>query len=190
MNDSFDQIWKINFPSKVPIPDLFKFYFSKSWLRIHSFQDSKRYAETKKDHQNLLTLQNKIISDCFGKNTPIFIVAGHYSPIIYNLEEKALYDWLSAKEINLHAIDPENFDDKDLNYTPKYIQTIWETNRYNILLKKIANDETKAFFISFEKQIIIAPYDGGLDLIIQDDDLRKQLECKYHNFLSLRIDRL
>jgi hypothetical protein len=52
-----------------------------------------------------------------------------------------------------------------------FTEVVWEQNSHNLLLK-IANDETRAFLISFEKKIIVAPYDGGLDIIIDDFTLK------------------
>jgi hypothetical protein len=49
-----------------------------------------------------------------------------------------------------------------------FTEVVWEQNSHDDLLLKIANDETRAFLISFEKKIIVAPYDGGLDIIIDD----------------------
>ena len=55
----------------------------------------------------------------------------------------------------------------------------WQMNQHNDLLKKIADDEIRAFMISFERKIIVAPYDGGIDFIIFDEKKRKYLKNKY-----------
>ena len=44
----------------------------------------------------------------------------------------------------------------------------WYLNSLDSLLKKIANDKVRAFFISLDKKNIIAPYDGGIDFILRD----------------------
>lgn len=65
-----------------------------------------------------------------------------------------------------------------------------EKNEHNDLLKKIADDEVRAFMISFEQNIIIAPYDGGIDIIIFNDAKRNELINKYNDWLSPRADGL
>ena len=44
--------------------------------------------------------------------------------------------------------------------------------------------------ISFEQNIIVAPYDGGIDFIIFNDVKRQALRDKYRDWLSPREDEL
>ncbi len=44
--------------------------------------------------------------------------------------------------------------------------------------------------ISFEQNIIVAPYDGGIDFIIFDEAKRNDLRNKYRDWLSPRADGL
>ncbi|MCU7697536.1 hypothetical protein OD757_09905 [Acinetobacter sp. AYS6] len=144
----------------------------------------------------LLKHQNQIIDDCLSSGSSIFIVSGNSfidkSQVpIYDQVSKLNYDFTTVTPINLHKADPEHFDDGENNvlyFTPMFTGIIWETNIHNDLLIKIANDETRAFFISFEKNIIIAPYDGGLDLIIEDCYLKNDIKKKYSKLLSKRDD--
>ena len=194
----FEYDWNHVFPQKVPIGHLFKYYFSESWLRIYSLPHAKRYAESKIELKQLLCHQNQIISDCFGSEAMIHIVSGHYSygnitSPDNSLSPFHLYDFEIGTPIHLHTMDPTYFDDGEDNdqyFTPHFIQSIWLQNLHDDLLIKIANDEFNAFFISFENNMIIAPYDGGIDLIVPDLDLRNQLERRYKKYLSVREDRL
>jgi len=196
MKNDFESKWNRNFLNKVPIPYLFKYYFPDSWLRLHSFADSKRYTDNSTQMDILLKHQNQIIDDCLSSGSSIFIVSGNSfidkSQVpIYDQVSMLNYDFTAATPINLHKTDPEHFDDgenNDLYFTPMFTEIIWETNIHNDLLIKIANDETRAFFISFEKNIIIAPYDGGLDLIIEDCYLKNDIKKKYSKLLSKRDD--
>lgn len=198
LTNSFDYKWNKLFPNKVPISYLFKHYFPKSWIRLHSLPNSKRYADHAVEIDLLLRRQNQIISDCLPPSTTIFIVSGNYfigdsSIANYDQVAELQYNFISGSRINLHEIDPEYFDDgenNDLYFTPMFTEIVWEQNLHNDLLLKIANDETRAFLISFEKKIIIAPYDGGLDIIIDDFNLKNQIKQKYREMLSTRDDQL
>lgn len=191
MLKTFEQQWNNNFPNKVPIPYVFKFYFSESWFRIHSLPKSKRYADTKAEELLLLERQNQIITDCLGLYTPVYLVTGNYFIPDYSLSEHDVRKSISYKltqspSLHLHQIDPEYFDDGDENniyFIPLYTQIVWEPNQHNDLLLKIANDEIEAFLISFEKKLIVAPYDGGIDFIIEDRNLRDSLYRKYYDWL-------
>ncbi|WP_322873949.1 hypothetical protein [Acinetobacter sp. CFCC 10889] len=195
MTKTFEQLWAEAFPQKNPIPHLFKHYFAKHWFRIHSLPESKRYAETKAESELILKRHNQIISECFPNKIPIFIVTGSY---LFGDEDNSIYDFKNIlsynfnylPKIKLSETDPTVFDDSDTYYRSQYYKTNWEPHLFNDLLSKIANDEVKAFFISFEKSIIVAPYDGGIDFIIWDDTMRARLQEKYRDWLSPRADRL
>lgn len=160
--------------------------------------ESKRYADTQNERLLLLDRQNQIITDCFGLDTSIYLVTGNYFTLDYfrskyDRRKIISYNLIESPSINLHQIDPEYFDDGDENdgcFMPLYTQVIWEPKKHDDLLLKIANDEIEAFLISFEKNIIIAPYDGGIDFIIHDEALKQHLKEKYKDWLSPRGDGL
>ncbi|WP_431605217.1 DUF3885 domain-containing protein [Acinetobacter seifertii] len=111
---------------------------------------------------------------------------------IYDPTLRLKYEFHPEKEINLTQANPEDYDDdeEDVLYRPYSINEIWKKNEHNDLLKKIADDEVRAFMISFEQNIIIAPYDGGIDFIIFNDAKRNELINKYKDWLSPRADGL
>lgn len=197
MSTSFQSQWNQFYPNNLPISHLLKHYFPQSWLRIHSLPESKRYADTPAEYELLLNRHNKIITDCFGENTSIFIVSGHYfshsrNNKAYDLTFILPYKFHLEQEINLTQLNPENYDDdgEDHYFRPCSIETIWQPNTHDELLKKIADDEVRAFMLSFEQNIIVAPYDGGIDFIIFDDVKRQALRDKYKDWLSPREDGL
>lgn len=57
-------------------------------------------------------------------------------------------------------------------------------------IREIANDNTQAFFVSFDKKIIVAPYDGGVDFILKNNQTRDNFKEKYKEWLSEREDGL
>lgn len=197
MQNSFQSQWDQFYPNKLPFSHLLKHYFPQSWFRIHSLPDSKRYANTPEEYELLLNRHNKIITDCFRHDAPIFIVSGHYFSQPSNDEDYgplfALpYLFHAEKIINLKQVNPEDYDgeDEDYFFRPYSIETIWQPNTHNELLKKIADDDVRAFMISFEQNIIIAPYDGGIDFIIFDETKKNDLRNKYQDWLSPREDGL
>ncbi|MGN2484440.1 DUF3885 domain-containing protein [Acinetobacter calcoaceticus] len=197
MTNSFISQWKFFYPNKLPISHYFPQYFSQFWFRIHSLPESKRYADTPAEYELLLNRHNQIIDDCFDSNTSIFIVSGHYfsqnnNNKIYDPTFRLKYKFHSEKEINLTQTNPEYYDEdeEDRFFRPYSTKIIWQANEHNDLLKKIADDEVRAFMISFEQNIIISPYDGGIDLIIFNDAKRNELRNNYKDWLSPRADGL
>ncbi|ENU27235.1 DUF3885 domain-containing protein [Acinetobacter modestus] len=198
MQNSFQSQWDSHFPNKIPISHLLKHYFTQSWFRIHSLPESKRYADTAAEYELLSNRHNEIITDCFGENTSIFIISGHYFSQSSNDEDYEPvfvlppYLFHAEKAINLKQVNPEDFyeEGEDYFFRPYSIKTTWQSNQHNDLLKKIADDEVRAFMISFEHNIIVAPYDGGIDFIIFNDVKRQALRDKYRDWLSPREDGL
>ncbi len=70
------------------------------------------------------------------------------------------------------------------------MKTEWKTNGFNDILKAIADDEKRALFVEPVSKIVIAPYDGGVDFIIPDDELREKTKLKFAKWLSEREDGL
>ncbi|MCM1958534.1 hypothetical protein NCZ17_04030 [Acinetobacter modestus] len=197
MQNSFQSQWDSQFPNKIPISHLLKHYFPQSWFRIHSLPESKRYADTAAEYELLSNRHNEIITDCFGENTSIVIISGHYFSQSSKDEDYdpafiLPYKFYLEQEINLTQLNPEDYDgeDEDYFFRPYSIETIWQSNQHNDLLKKIADDEVRAFMISFEQNIIVAPYDGGIDFIIFNDVKRQALRDKYRDWLSPIEDEL
>lgn len=197
MSNSFQSQWDQFYPNNLPISHLLKHYFPQSWLRIHSLPESKRYADTPAEYELLLDRHNEIITDCFGDDASIFIVSGHYFTFSRNIKayDPAFilpYKFNLEQKINLKQLNPEDYDDdeEDSFFRPYSIATTWQSNQHNDLLKKIADDEVRAFMISFEQNIIVAPYDGGIDFIIFNEAKRNALRDKYKDWLSPREDGL
>lgn len=194
--EDFQKLWTLNYPDTAPISYLFKHTYTDRWFRIHSLPKSKRYPEDENDWQVLLSRQNEIITDLFGLETPILIVTGEYNcgdhRQIHITDEEEIFEQFSfvrLDNIDLHKIDPEQYDEPDI-YRPVFAQTIWKPNYHDKLLMKIANDDTRAFFISFDKNVIVSPYDGGVDFVLKDSLTKEYYKKKYKQWLSEPDDGL
>ena len=194
--EKFEKLWKINYPNTVPISYLFKNDYSERWFRIHSLPESKRYPENEKEWKILLSRQNEIITDLFEIDTPILIVTGEYNwgndRTSHITKEELVfknYDFVELDKIDLFEIESEQYDEIDI-YRPAFAETNWNIAKQKDLIKEIANDRIRAFFVSFEKNIIVAPYDGGIDFVLKDVETKKYYKSKYQNWLSERKDGL
>ena len=194
--EDFQNLWTLNYPDTVPISYLFKHDYSNRWFRIHSLPESKRYAENENEWEILLSRQNEIITDLFGLETPIIIVTGEYNwgdnRQIHITDEEEIFksfSFVRLDNIEMNKIDPEQYDEPDI-YRPAFAETVWKQKYHDKLLREIANDNTRAFFVSFDKNIIVAPYDGGVDFILIDNQTRDNYKEKYKQWLSEREDGL
>src|SRR5690606_36979924 len=72
----------------------------------------------------------------------------------------------------------EQYDKLDI-YRPAFAETFWKPNKHDKLLTEIANDSVRAFFVSFDKNVIAAPYDGGVDFVLKDSLTKDFYKNKY-----------
>jgi|SRR5690554_559389 len=193
--EEFNKSWTTSYPDIIPISHFFRHDYTNRWFRIHSLPESKRYAENDKKWDILLTRQNQIINDLFSDNVKVFLVTGEYNwderTAFITDEEKVFkpYSFLRLDNIDLFEINSNEYDKEDI-YRPAFAETTWTVNSHDNLLKAIAKDRTRAFFVSFDKNIIIAPYDGGVDFILKDNQTRDNYKEKYKHWLSEREDGL
>ena len=192
--EQFNTFWALNFAETIPIQHYFKQEYTDRWFRIHSLPESKRYADNEQEWNILLDRQNRIITDLFGDNTKLLLVTGDYNynpphdshiTKVENAFKK--YSFTGLDEIDLHKLSPNEYDESQ-TYRPAFSEIIWNTKGHDPLLIEIANGVVRAFFVSFDGKIIIAPYDGGIDFILKDTKTRDIYKQKYRKWLSERDD--
>jgi hypothetical protein len=184
----FQLQWNRCFPNAPMIGHLFRTIFHDRWFRIHSVPESKRYAENKAEMSIILDRQNQLLTDLFDDDSKIFLVSGDYlwggfacgSSIEERLKD---YHFSRLDDVDLHQINAADYDKGDF-YSPAFASVIWKAGQHDELLKSIAEDQEQAFFVCFDKNIIAAPYDGGIDLILEDSMTRDIYKEKYQNWLS------
>jgi len=188
----FNKYWDLNYPESNLIGHELRSIYPNRWLRIHSLPESKRYAESKDEYQIILNRQNELISELIGENTEIIITSGQYDIELTDEIATELSNYgkfQKCRTIELHKINPEEYKD-DFFYSVYFRTDIWTQNSQNRLLKNIANDEFRAMFVCPKTNCIVAPYDGGMDIIVNSQEKRDKLKIKYKDWLSKREDGL
>jgi hypothetical protein len=195
-SEQFNTFWALNFADTIPIQHYFKRDYSDRWFRIHSLPKSKRYADNEGEWNILLDRQNKIITDLLGNTSNFILVTGGYSSQdskeLHPIEEVnsiAKIPFVLLDPIDLNKMSPDEYEAGQF-YKPMFSEQIWQPDKFDSILKDIANDQLRAFFISVDEKLIIAPYDGGVDFILKDTETRNMYKQKYSDWLSLREDGL
>jgi hypothetical protein len=187
--ENIQSYWNLNFAECPPINYLFKIYYTNRWLRIHSLPNSKRYSDTDAEWDILLSTQNAILEDVFEDEDSICLFTGAYSNIDITFPENNLsdnealkvFDFRALEKIDLYAMTKE-YTEENTFYTPYFTTNLFKRKSYNELLKSIANDEIRAFFLNPKINTIVAPYDGGLDIIYKDTETRDFYKNKYNHY--------
>ena len=163
-----------------------KSVYKDRWFRIHSLPESKRYAETEDEYQIIYQRQNEIISDVIGENEEVVLSYGLYRDDQANNNYQEIVEFDEFEKVDtleLHKIRPEESEEE--LYLDIYANTtIWESNKRNEILKAIADNRIRMMIISFKKNRIISPYDGGVDLILESEEFRNKYRLKFQKWLS------
>lgn len=186
----FNQFWASSYPNTIPIQHYLIHQYADRWFRIHSLPESKRYADTEMEWEILLSRHNQIITDLLGNHSNVLLVTGDYnynSPEDKHIVEEEptfqAYTFTLLDNIDLNSLSPDEHE-PGVIYRPAFTETIWSINQHDALLKGLANWKLIAFFVSFEHHLIVAPYDGGIDFILKDSQMRDAYKAKYHYWLS------
>jgi hypothetical protein len=190
--------WNILTKDTLLIPHYFKYAPSDRWLRIHSLPESKRYANSETEWDILLERQNTLATDIFGENTPVWLIVGEYEYLedIESYDERlGQIDSLKSVQFKpLHRIDLHAYDPVETKvgwyYLTYYATQTWKSGKFNSILRDIADDQLRVFWVSLERGIIFAPYDGGVDVILPSVSDRNHYKAKYGEWLSIRKDGL
>ncbi len=186
----FKDFWENEYPESFPISHELKWVYPHRWFRIHSLPNSKRYADSLEEYNVILNRQNNLINDLIGEGTEIAVAFGMYTDDLTNDNYKELADFGKFQKIysiDLHQERPREYDSSYfLDVFVKIEQ--WQKGKRNELLKAIADDKIRAMFICPSKQCIVAPYDGGVDIIVESTEKRNQIRHRYKEWLSNRDD--
>ncbi len=189
---NFGRSWSEAYNLTPPIPHLFKRVYPKRWLRVHSLPKAKRYPENETEWAILLERQKSIIIDLLSEDQCLFLVIGQYfhrgNPLPF-FPEPSLSD-LSFTKLSAFRLEVFDENDQDLMYQPFFASTDRAFLINDKLLKDIANDEFRVFLVSFERCLLIAPYDGGVDIIFKDEITKEHYKTQYKDWLSNRADGL
>ncbi len=191
--ENFNNYWTSTYPKTIPLPHLFKYDYAEQWFRIHSLPQSKRWAESLDEWTILLKRQNQIITELFDENAKVLLITGEYNwgeRTNYITDEETVfksYEFLRLDSIDLFKLNADEYDQGEI-YRPAFAETTWVSHQHDTLLKEIATDKIRAFFVSIDKKVIVAPYDGGIDFVLKDSNTKDFYKEKYREWLSERED--
>jgi hypothetical protein len=186
----FEQFWAENYSETPPINYLFKHKLAARWLRIHSLPEAKRYANTAEEWTILLDRQNTVLADLMPENGEIYLVTSLYC------QDDKVFDRSHLEEIekmtqlkfqNLAALDlfkiSKDWFDEGMFLWPYIAIDNYVPHKFEAILRAIADDEMRVFFLNAKDNCIFAPYDGGVDLVFKDVATREFFEKKYENWV-------
>jgi hypothetical protein len=198
--DEFQPIWSAATGKMPPVTYLFQGEFQDRWFRIHSLPESKRYADTPAEWQLLLQRQHTLLKDLLGAEKRLLLFTGYYTH--GEAEHATGFQDFIAREaafrelsftplptVDLHVLDSEVYE-PGAHYWPLLAELAPNAPQLEAILCAIADDISRAVFIGEHSHVLVAPYDGGVDIILPSSQLRDRYRHKYSAWLSARADGL
>lgn len=157
--------------------------FPERWLRLHSLPGSKRYAETPDEHREILRRQGTLFSDLIGEGAPCELVFSYYgAEAELPAEVRAALLGLSPTFLmTLAAAESDLVEDVLLLHA----SFTWQPGSLDTILLAVADDVLESpVFVGIQAGRILAPYDGGIDLIVESKQRRAELLARYASWRS------
>lgn len=161
--------------------------FFDYWTRFHALPESKRYAGTEDELSNVLSRANTLATECFGDHARVWVATGYLSELTPEEIELAVHMEM-AKAMTWIDESEDLEDQTEIAFF--VVSTDWQPSSLDGLFRKIAEDQLRAVLFSEDTQTVLAPYDGGFDIISLQPGKVSELESKYRAWMSSRPDRL
>jgi hypothetical protein len=144
-------------------------------VRIYSLPEGQRYPNDKADWHHLLVRQNAVIDYLVPQGQPIQFV----------------WNWLGRDSHIFKSYDLVRlgvFCDvrAETEYESWLLNDRWASGAFNIFLTLIADEAMRAFIIA--PDCLIAPYDGGMDVILKDPNTAHAFKRHFADWVSPRED--
>jgi hypothetical protein len=199
----FDAYWRATYPEAVTLGHLLRTSYPRRWLRLYSLPEGQRFPADTADWRELLRRHLAVFADLVGEPAELFLVTGEYdfadSPrpgtgsfaadgALQGLPFTLLPPVaLHTLPLNPHA--PDEYQVGDV-YRPVCTRLRWTAATGEGLLRAIAEERIRAFFVSVDYGCLLAPYAGGLDLIFPGEAARNYFRDQYRPWVSPRADGL
>ena len=183
----FARAWHRSFGVTPPLGDRLRADFPERWTRFHALPGSKRYSESAAEKQIILDRANTLASDCFGNSDRVWVAAGYLkgSPLNPNCIAKRM-----AMRASLEwADEAEEITDRE-EFEFYVVETKWEPSSFDVIFDEIAEDRDRAIIFDAVTGTVLAPYDGGFDLVSLQPRIISELEKKHRSWMSDRLDKL
>jgi hypothetical protein len=186
----------LDYAKHIPLAHFFSNQYPDRWFRIHSLPQSKRYADNDSEWSILIHRHNSIITDVLGDGAPIMIITGSYNEqgeenvkVLEAMDSMKRFSFHSLEPIDLHHLQSEYYEEGQF-FSPSFCETTWWTGRFDDIIRDMAIDNIRLSFVALEHNAFVAPYDGGIDFIVNDAILCNHYKVKYTDWLSKRKDSL
>lgn len=176
---SLTAIWARNWPDSDPIGYRLRAAYMHRWVRFHNLPESKRYAETPREHAEIIRRQHTILGELLDGLVP--------ENLVVIAEDWDVHD-LASSQSRQHVPDAWSWRrvDQDVEVGPSFfwVHIGLAEPQLNSLLRAIADDQASAILGAPDLSWLFCPYDGGVNVILPDAQQRDALRDRHRSWLS------
>jgi hypothetical protein len=185
--NSFEREWRQRYGTAEPIPHALRTRDGVNWVRFHSLPASKRYPENDEEWSILFSRLAALASEVLGAEGVCWLVMAEPEAARPGGEVRSFGPFEAYRFRDPHGI----YGVEGQEWMVSAASATWSLERFEVLLRRIANDEgPRALWMSEADGAIFAPYDGGVDLFFAEPTCRDAIAAKYPDWLSERSDGL
>jgi hypothetical protein len=178
--DDFIEHWQRTYGGSPLVGHVLRTRLPDRWLRIHSLRAfsipaSQRYARNEAEMAEVLRRHHTVFRDLIGDGGRCVLVHTDYG-------EVARPAALRGDVFNtLKEEDSELADD----FPQRMAAFAYSEGELDEVLVAVANDEVRlVLVVGIDARCILAPYDGGMDIIVETRERRDELRRRYATWLS------
>jgi len=182
--------WTSEFTELAPVGHVLRNHLYERWTRFHSLPESKRYAESAVEYEELLARHSSVASELFQVGEVIYVFRSHLGEKRlkgrhrHQVAGRQLREMVLKLPTGLHTKDED-----DDQYCVRALVTTWIPDFFETLTRDIADwKESGIAFVSPSTKNVYCPYDGGMDVFLFSAS-PSTLEGKYRSWMSDREDK-
>lgn len=186
---NFQEYWRTNFPECSPVSYLFKDLLKERWFRIHNLPESKRYAENDAERNEILKKQRLVLENIIGEGEECFFVCGCYNESPFRVYKDTFPKFAKFFTEEIEPISGKTFttesEKENYIFRAAYGTQVLRISALDEIILAIADWHIAHFFIvNPQLNRIFAPYDGGVDLVLENTSKRDEYKFIFKDWLS------
>jgi hypothetical protein len=167
MGMAFEEYWLAHFGAVPPVGHVLRVALADRWVRFHALPGAKRYADTVEERAEVLARGHAIAGAVLGAGA-CWCVTGQVA-------------WADDVVVPLEWRD----GDVVTRFAAELVAGVDDA-----LLMEIADDRARAVYVGVARPVVFAPYDGGVDVIMESAAQVVALRAQFLGWISARADGL
>ena len=170
--------WQRCYGDAPPLGWVLRVRLRSRWFRVHSLPDAKRYATTEDERGEVRRRQHALIADVLGEGAACWFIFGYYGEEAH-LPGDVAGELRAMAPVVLTSVGP---GDAGLAETcPLLVARVtWVPGVLDRVLEAVADDVLASpLLVSADLRRVVAPYDGGVDVIVETPARRAELARRY-----------